>query len=295
MNASTKTTMFTGLLSLCLFSPATAVDFSGSLKEVSITDAQATNKAPVAMFTYTQNGDIVTFDASGSSDPDGSISKYKWDFGNGTIAEGVTTNYNSSDAATLKVTLTVVDNNNGVAINQQTITPATKKITDDFSTDTSGNYTSISNNLSISNGVATCAAWSSASFYHKTSTETNDNYAQVDVTLSNSDDYAGVVVRWNSTTKTGYSVRLSGSSVKLYAHNGTNTVLLNGYNAIFSTNMTYTLKVTVNGSLITGYINGVERIASTNTLYSVGEHVGITMSRGYGGTTTVDNFIGGSL
>ena len=48
------------------------------------------NRAPVAAFTATPNpaaaGQVVSFNASGSSDPDGTIAKYEWDLdGNGTF------------------------------------------------------------------------------------------------------------------------------------------------------------------------------------------------------------------
>lgn len=119
MNPST-TAMFTGLLSVALLSPAIAANFSGSLKEISITDAAATNKPPTASFTYTNNGGTFTFDASGSTDPDGSISEYQWDFGNGTKGTG-TTATTTYTPGTYPVTLTVVDNAHGVALAQKNV------------------------------------------------------------------------------------------------------------------------------------------------------------------------------
>ncbi len=117
-------TALAGVLSLALFTTATATDFSGSLKGVTITDAANANKPPVAAFTYAINGNTVTFDASGSTDLDGNITKYKWDFGNGTTAEGATATCALTGTASLHVTLTVVDNNNGVGLNQQTVNSA---------------------------------------------------------------------------------------------------------------------------------------------------------------------------
>lgn len=110
----------TGLVSLALCTAATAADFSGSLKGVTITDAQGINKPPVAAFTYTITGNTVTLDASGSSDPDGSIASYQWDLGNGNKASGVTTSveYAPGDYA---VTLTVADNANGIALAQNKV------------------------------------------------------------------------------------------------------------------------------------------------------------------------------
>ena len=51
-----------------------------------------TNAAPTAAFEFTpqhpQPGELVTFDGSGSRDPDGVISGYSWSFGNGNGSEG---------------------------------------------------------------------------------------------------------------------------------------------------------------------------------------------------------------
>ena len=116
----TQHAVLAGLISLPLLTAATAADFSGSLKGVTITDAQATNKAPIASFTYSISGNTVNLDASSSSDPDGSITNYQWDLGNGTKASGVTA-VAEYPPGTYPVTLTVQDNANGIAMSQQII------------------------------------------------------------------------------------------------------------------------------------------------------------------------------
>lgn len=116
----TQHAVMAGLISLPLLTAATAADFSGNLKGVTITDAQATNKAPIASFTYSISGNTVNLDASGSSDPDGSITSYQWDLGNGTKASGVTA-VAEYPPGTYPVTLTVQDNANGIAMSQQII------------------------------------------------------------------------------------------------------------------------------------------------------------------------------
>lgn len=121
MNASTTTTMLTGVLWLALFSPATATDFSGNLKGVSITDAQATNKPPVAAFTYSVNGSVVSFDASGSSDQDGTINEYKWDFGDGNFGSGAQPVHTYADLNNKNITLTLIDNSGGISLKQETL------------------------------------------------------------------------------------------------------------------------------------------------------------------------------
>lgn len=118
---SLQTTALAGFITLTLISATNGASFPGNLKGVTISDAQATNKAPIAAFTYTNNGTTFTFNASGSSDPDGSITEYQWDFGNGTKGNGATVNTNYTPG-NYPVTLTVIDNAKGVALAQQSIT-----------------------------------------------------------------------------------------------------------------------------------------------------------------------------
>src|SRR6185437_5356778 len=77
------------------------------------------NRAPIASFTATPNpvtaGTSVAFSAAGSSDPDGTITKYEWDLdGNGSYETSTgTTNKTSrtyTSAATPNVGLRVTDN-----------------------------------------------------------------------------------------------------------------------------------------------------------------------------------------
>ncbi len=69
---------------------------------------------PSASFTTTPTvGELplmVNFDASASNDPDGIISSYAWDFGNGSNGSGEMTSHMYSNAGSYTVTLTVTDN-----------------------------------------------------------------------------------------------------------------------------------------------------------------------------------------
>lgn len=77
---------------------------------------------PTADFTWSPSspivGEQITFDASGSSDPDGLIEFYDWDFGDGATGTGETTTHTYDAQANYEVTLTVTDN----AGNQDSIT-----------------------------------------------------------------------------------------------------------------------------------------------------------------------------
>ena len=57
-----------------------------------------------------QVNQAVSFDASASSDPDGSIVSYSWDFGDGQSGSGLTAQHTYTNGTDCTVTLTVTDN-----------------------------------------------------------------------------------------------------------------------------------------------------------------------------------------
>jgi PKD repeat protein len=68
------------------------------------------NTAPIASFTMTKAKLVVSVNGSASSDPDGSIASYAWNFGDGGVATGVTASHTYALWGTWWVTLTVTDN-----------------------------------------------------------------------------------------------------------------------------------------------------------------------------------------
>ena len=75
------------------------------------------NRAPVASFTSSTNktgkGQPVEFDAAASNDPDGTISRYEWTFGDGGTSGGMRTTHTFNTNGNFTVQLKVVDDKGG--------------------------------------------------------------------------------------------------------------------------------------------------------------------------------------
>jgi PKD repeat protein len=84
--------------------------------------ATAPNQPPTAAFTYTPTNLTVAVDGSTSSDPDGTIASYAWDFGDGATATGVTATHPYATAGTYTVKLTVTDNKGATNSTSQQVT-----------------------------------------------------------------------------------------------------------------------------------------------------------------------------
>lgn len=85
----------------------------------------APNQSPNASFTVSpssgQPGTWLTFSGSASSDPDGSIVSYIWNFGDGNSDSGITAYNNYAAAGVYTVRLTVTDNNGATDTSTQSV------------------------------------------------------------------------------------------------------------------------------------------------------------------------------
>ncbi len=88
------------------------------------------NQAPTASFTATPTSGItpltVSFNASSSSDSDGNIINYAWDFGDGSNDSGITTIHTYENSGDYTVQLIITDNNSATnsTTNNITVTEA---------------------------------------------------------------------------------------------------------------------------------------------------------------------------
>ena len=94
----------------------------GAVTAIFLNISSTPNQPPVAAFTWTANNLIASFNASASSDPDGSITSYGWNFGDGGTGSGVTASHTYATAGTYNVVLTVVDNRDGSDTETQPVT-----------------------------------------------------------------------------------------------------------------------------------------------------------------------------
>lgn len=95
---------------------------SGSQSKTVIVSTGPGNVAPTASFTIDCTDLSCDFDGSGSTDSDGTISNYSWDFGDDSGDSGVTATHSYANADDYDVTLTVTDNDGAIGADTQTAT-----------------------------------------------------------------------------------------------------------------------------------------------------------------------------
>ena len=105
----------------------TVTDSDGGQHQASVTVTITGNVAPSPSFTRNPPSGssplTVFFDAAGSSDPDGSITAYSWNFGDGQTATGVAPSHTFGPGQ-FTVTLTVTDNSGSTASTTNTVSVA---------------------------------------------------------------------------------------------------------------------------------------------------------------------------
>lgn len=87
---------------------------------IAATNITVLNRNPVASFTESgetvPTGTVISFNASASFDPDGSIVAYTWDFGDSNAGSGILVDHSYPDNGVYNVTLTVTDNDEASSV-----------------------------------------------------------------------------------------------------------------------------------------------------------------------------------
>jgi PKD repeat protein len=99
---------FAGLIDEVAVYPA-ALSAQAVASHYSLGVGAAANAAPVSSFAAAASELVVAFDGSGSSDADGTVASYAWDFGDGTAAgtgQKVSHTYEKAGAYTVRLTVT---------------------------------------------------------------------------------------------------------------------------------------------------------------------------------------------
>lgn len=113
----------------------TVTDNSGGTATTSATvTVAAPNTAPTAVFSSSATGLTAGFDASGSTDTDGTVTGYSWDFGDGTTGTGAVTPHDYAATGTYAVVLTVTDDDGATASSSGQVS-VTAPVVSTFATD----------------------------------------------------------------------------------------------------------------------------------------------------------------
>ena len=104
----------------------TVTDNQGATGSVTtaVTVAAAPNQPPTSLFTFNATNLAVAFNGSTSSDPDGTVASYAWDFGDGTTGSGAAPSHNYASDGSYTVKLTVADDKGATGVSSQSVSVA---------------------------------------------------------------------------------------------------------------------------------------------------------------------------
>ncbi len=177
----------------------TVTDDSGATASASSSVTVVANTAPSAAFTTATSGLSVSTDAAASTDTDGTIASYAWEFGDGTIGSGATATHAYAAEGTYTVRLTVTDDQGatGTTTREVTVVRPPEPAADSGLRQQRGRSSTVALDASAStdpDGTIASYAWDFGDGTTGTGGTTSHTYAPpggYDVTLTVTDDRGG--------------------------------------------------------------------------------------------------------
>ena len=176
--------------------------------------AQPSNRPPTAAFTYTVEGLTAAFDASGSTDPDGSVAGYDWTFGDGVTDTGLSVQHTYALAGSYNVTLVVSDNGGATGSKTEMVTvedrPVAKFV---VVRDLMAVQVDASTSYAIGGATITSYAWDWGDTAMGTGVTTSHTYATpgrytIGLTVTDSRAATGSTTRLTSVARSTVDVRM---------------------------------------------------------------------------------------
>jgi PKD repeat protein len=97
----------------------TVTDNGGATATLS--NAVTANNPPAASFKFSCKGLRCSFDGSASTDSDGTVTNYVWNFGDGATGSGALVTHSYAGPGTYTVTLTVTDNGGATGVKTNSV------------------------------------------------------------------------------------------------------------------------------------------------------------------------------
>ena len=214
---STATIQSAGSVSLSSYVSGSAVPLVFSFDDLVV---QGVNRYPIASFGRSCVLLDCAFDASGTTDSDGSVANYEWSFGDGATAVGVTPAHSYAAVGSYTVTMTATDNQGARAGTAQTFivdlvtNPPPPVIADDFSRTATSSWGSAvpGGAWSISGITSNFAVNGSAATHKLTAVNTSGTARLLSTPLADADVQVRVAAD-QTPVGSGYWLNVVGRSV----------------------------------------------------------------------------------